>query len=116
MEVLFRGLDLAVQLADALVDVLPLPREGVRLLLNLPFLLRRVRVLRPELLQRLLRSLDSVRGPGPLDPEAVQLLLELLRLLPAAVRHLLLELAQTGDRRVEPTAEFLPLGLQLGIV
>src|SRR5882762_7265495 len=96
MEVLVRGLDLAVQFADALVDVLPLPREGVRLLLDLPLLLGRVRVLRPQLLQRFLRSLDPVRGSSPFDPEAVQLLLELFRLFPAAVRHLLLELAQPG--------------------
>ena len=116
MEVLVRGLDLAVQLGHAFVDVLPLPREGVRLLLDLPLLLRRVRVLCPELLQRLLRRLDAVRGSSPLDPEAVELVLELLRLLPAAVRHLLLELAQPGHGGVEATAELFLLGRELGLV
>src|SRR5207247_6793450 len=70
----------------------------------------------PALLPRLFRRLVAGFGSGPLDPEAVELVLELLRLLPAAVRHLLLELAQPGDRGVEATAELLLLGRELGLV
>src|SRR5712692_3664540 len=116
MEVLVGGLDLFIQLGDAFVDVLLLPRERVRLLLDLPLLLVRVRNLRPELLESLLRRLDSVGGPCALDPEAVQFLFELLRLLAAAVRHLLLELAQPRHGRVQAPAELFLLGFELPLV
>src|SRR5947208_2041025 len=61
-------------------------------------------------------SRRAISGSSPLDPEAVELVLELLRLLPAAVRHLLLELAQPGHGGVEATAELFLLGRELGLV
>src|SRR5207253_1777759 len=86
VEVLVGPFDLLVQFPDALVDVPALPCERVRLLLDLGFLLVGLRRVRPDLLQRLLRCLDSVRRAGPLDPQAIELFLELLRLLPARIR------------------------------
>ena len=116
MEILVGPFDLLVQFPDALVDVPALPCERVRLLLDLGFLLVGLRRVRPDLLQRLLRCLDSVRRAGPLDPQAIELFLELLRLVPAAVRHLLLEFVQSGDGRIEAASELLLLGLQLRLV
>src|SRR6267143_603937 len=116
MEVLVGGLDLLIELRDAFVDVLLLPRERIRLLLDLPLLLVRVRDLGPELLQGFLRGLGSIRRPRAFDPEAVQFLLELLRLFAAAVRHLLFELAQPRRGSVQTTPELFLLGFELPLV
>src|SRR6266700_906096 len=113
VEVLVRRLDLPLELGDPRVEGPPFPRERLRLLLDLrPFLVR-IGGLRADLLERLLRRLRAVRGAGPLDPEAVELLLELLRLLAAALRHLPLEFVEPGHGRVELRPQVGFLGLEL---
>src|SRR2546426_526325 len=116
MEVFVRRLDLLVEFAHAGVDLFAFSGQGVRFLLDLRLLPARLTGLDAELLQDFLRGLGSVRRPRAFDPEAVQLLLELLRLFAASLRHLLFELVQARDGRVEERPEFGLLAFQFRLV
>src|SRR3990170_3845529 len=113
LEVLVRRLQGLVELRDPRLDLPALPLEGLDLLEGLHPFLRGVPGLGLELPEDLLRRLDPVRRARPLDPQGVEPLLELFRLLPAPVRHLLLQLGQASLGRLEPRSELLLLGQQL---
>src|SRR5216117_3575054 len=112
MEVFVRGLDLFVEFGYACVDLFALARQAVRFLLNLRLFAVRFRGLGAQLLEGFLRRLDSVRRARASDAQAIQLLLELLRLFSAPLRHLLFEFVQARDGGVEQLPEFRLLGLQ----
>src|SRR3989449_11483967 len=116
MEIPIRALDLPIELADTPVDVCPLPRERVRLPLDLGVLLVCIPRLEANLFQRLLRGLDSVRRAGALDSKPIEFLLELFRFLAAPVRHLLLEFTQACDRGVERLPKLRLLAFELRLV
>src|SRR5213594_3425032 len=116
VEVFVGRLDVLVQLGHARVDFLVLARQGVRLLLDLRLIPVRFPGLEAQLFQDLLRRLDPVRRARAFDAESVQLLFELLGLLPAPLRHLLLEFVQARHGGVEQRPEFGLLGFELRLV